>query len=288
MVMPSKTILQCNIGRSWDAWHLLTKQAEELNADLCVISEPCGTADSSQGYRSLNGLAAIWKRPASPGVCRLVKRARDIVVVDWEGMFIASCYISPNASHTSLFEFLDDLSAIAGQFNEKLIICGDFNAKSAFWGCPRTDGKGRLIEEWAAEYDMRLVNTGNTPTCVRPQGVSIIDLTWCSADILPHISSWTVRSDIESLSDHNYIATVLGGSQRGPISHASSCRYRWNWKSCDVDSFRAVIEWESSQWVASPRDSIDARVEKITHTLRRACDAAMTRVRPSHGRRRVY
>lgn len=81
--MPGKIILQCNIGRSWDAWHLMRKQAMELNADLCAIAEPCGTVDSSQGFRSLNGLAAIWKSPASAGACRLVKRTRDSVVVEW-------------------------------------------------------------------------------------------------------------------------------------------------------------------------------------------------------------
>ncbi|EFN65109.1 hypothetical protein EAG_13721, partial [Camponotus floridanus] len=72
----------------------------------------------------------------------------------------------------------------------------DFNAKSPLWGANSLDGRGVLLSGWAAERDLRIVNVGNIPTCVRPQGgTSIVDLTWSSPDILLLIDEWRVMED---------------------------------------------------------------------------------------------
>ncbi|KMQ85745.1 type-1 retrotransposable element r1dm [Lasius niger] len=73
----------------------------------------------------------------------------------------------------------------------RVVICKDFNAKSVHWGSVYTNWRGDKVEEWAAEHDLRLVNTGSVPTCVRPQGTSIVDLTWSTLDIIGGIGQWS-------------------------------------------------------------------------------------------------
>jgi hypothetical protein len=40
---------------------------------------------------------------------------------------------------------------------------------------------------------------------VRPQGSSIVDITWFSPNASRFVTSWEVEADIEFLSDHRFI-----------------------------------------------------------------------------------
>jgi len=86
----------------------------------------------------------------------------------------------------------------------KILICGDFNARSISWGCRTGNRRGILLEEWMGELDLGIINIGNTPTCVRPQGTSVVDLTIGSSWVVSRVKEWKVE-DMETLSDHLYI-----------------------------------------------------------------------------------
>lgn len=87
-------------------------------------------------------------------------------------------YISPNIGLREYNGLLDKLTGTLGNRLDKIILSGDFNAKSWLWGSNVADGKGFLLSSWAAERDIRIANLGNIPTSVRPQDSSIVDLTW--------------------------------------------------------------------------------------------------------------
>lgn len=53
--------------------------------------------------------------------------------------------------------------------------------------------------------NLTLINEGNSPTCVRQQGSSIVDLTWATPQIAGRINNWKVEEEVVSLSDHNYL-----------------------------------------------------------------------------------
>jgi len=89
---------------------------------------------------------------------------------------------------------LDEIGVVVHNIGGKCIIAGDFNAKSILWGSPVTDWRGSVVERWAAGLDLNIVNVGSTPTCVRTNGSSIVDLTWASGDILGFLSEWRVLS----------------------------------------------------------------------------------------------
>jgi len=145
--MPNR-IVQCNLARCWDVQHLLHKHMAELNASICAVSEPRNIPKLPQWFGSGNGLAAVyWSRTDPSQVCRLVWKFRNCVVVEFLGIFVVSCYISPNSSRADFLSFIDDLEMTVGQLGGRTLVCGDFNAKSTQWGCASSNPRGLLIEE---------------------------------------------------------------------------------------------------------------------------------------------
>jgi len=200
-------ILQCNLNRSKPALDLLLQQILEKKAAICIISEPPRLINpNNQWTVSEVGLAGIFHCPEISRTLMVPNSSPPgIAVVDFGIIKIVSCYLSPNTDRADALEFYDHLSDIVDSAQKSIIIAGDFNSKSPMWGSANTNWRGQLLEDWIAEKDLCIVNTGFSPTCVRPQGSSIVDITLCTPDIFSAISSWTVLEEIESLSDHNYI-----------------------------------------------------------------------------------
>lgn len=81
--------------------------------------------------------------------------------------------------------------------NGRLLICGDFNARSVHWGCHTNNRRGFLLEDWVLELNLEIVNHGNVPTCVRPQGSSVIDLTVALSWVASNVRDWGVKANME-------------------------------------------------------------------------------------------
>lgn len=137
----------------------------------------------------------------------LQKQGRFSVTMKWGTLTAVSCYISPNVNDEVFEEFLDELdnSLSEAGIGQEIILGGDFNAKALLWGSSYTNSRGDRLSRWCASKDLILLNTGNQPTCIWHQGVSVMDITWCNSKIKPHITDWTVLSE-KTLSDHCYIA----------------------------------------------------------------------------------
>jgi len=213
------------------------------NAVLCLISEPAGIPNSNRWFSSENGLAAVYVGNAvAPDLIRLYKSSVRCVAVSLRKTILLSCYVSPNASLRDYRSFLDELTVIVASIQDQdIILAGDFNAHSSHWGCTSTSAKGELLENWAAGFDLRLANIGDTPTCVRWQGSSVIDLTWVSPSFVGRVSNWRIREEIESLSDHRYISySVDYGTvpSRGRIH--GPC---WNTRKLDGEMLLDSIKW---------------------------------------------
>lgn len=119
------------------------------------------------------------------------------------------CTYHPILTRDRQKKILDDISNyIVYTNNNKIIICGDFNAHSHSWGSRKETSRGKLVNEWVAALDLTIINKGNTSTCIRRQGESIVDLTIVSAEIINKIQEWNVIEQ-ETLSDHKYIVTEL-------------------------------------------------------------------------------
>lgn len=212
-------IIQSNLNRSRPALDMLLQYIREEDVALCVVSEvPRIRNPSSQWVLSTDELAGIYHRPEitrrlmTSGTC-----FPGIAVADIGTITVISCYLSPNMDRSDTLEFFDNLSDAMDMVTKPAIVAGDWNAKSPMWGSTSSNWRGRLLENWISERDLCILNTGSTPTCVRPQGSSTIDVTLCTSGMFSYIHSWNVLTDTVSLSDHYYISyeTHIAGTHNG-------------------------------------------------------------------------
>ncbi|GFO34109.1 RNA-directed DNA polymerase from mobile element jockey [Plakobranchus ocellatus] len=104
---------------------------------------------------------------------------------------VCSLYLPPNSpvSKLSLAELFDQLP-------KPFLVLGDFNAHSPAWGDSRRDGRGRMLEEFTAENDFIILNSGEQ-TFVHSayHSTSAIDLAVASPSIAAECS-WAAHSDL--------------------------------------------------------------------------------------------
>lgn len=144
-----------------------------------------------------------------------------------------------------------------------------------------------LVEDWAAELDLRILNTGYVPTCVRPQGVSIIDLSWATPSLKDMIVNWKVLSDVPSLSDHAYISffleLVIPSSK-----HTHNVIKNPKWKKVNEDMFLAAPVWYGYEEPFNEETSAEERADWIASVLRDCCDAEAPRAGQNTYQSQVY
>jgi len=204
---------------------------------------------------------------------------RDFVVAKFGYVYVVSVYVSPNEGLNYFLDFLDELRdyylSIRGSF---MLICGDFNARSSFWGDSVCNKRGEAFEEWAAGLDFRLCNEGARFTCVRPQGSSIVDTTWILSNGVGRLDSWSVVDNMETLSDHKYISSTLVFGSTGVVEIENLERYpRWSWSNFDKALFRAALEFKLS---ATQREmTAEEFATWVAEQMEEACDLAAQRFR---------
>lgn len=200
---------------------------------------------------------------------------------------LVSCYVSPNSVRGEFSNFLTELREAVRSLGGRVIVCGDFNSKSKLWGARITDRRGILVEDWAAELDLRILNTGKAPTCVRPQGVSIIDLSWASPSLKDKIKYWRVLSEVPTLSDHVYISFTLE-SDSFPARHNIMKDPKWSWKKINEETFQAAAIWYGCEESINGDANAEERANWIASALRDCCDAGAPRASQNAQRSQVY
>lgn len=281
-------VIQANINRSRPALDLLLQQAKELRVGLLAISEPNNVPDAPNWFSSLDRGAAVFVDSNLTKLrCTLAHKGDKYVAVNCGPYLVVSLYISPNVGLREYNALLDELSATLASRLDKVILCGDFNAKSRLWGSGMTDARGFLLSSWAAERDVRIVNEGNIPTCVRPQGSSIVDLTWSSPDLIPFIRKWRVMDDTETLSDHCYVSFSVETARQAPPLSRNKTR-RWNLRKFNTDHFLATLHWHERDTIEEQQFNLEGMTSWLDKIMEEACDAAAPRVGPKKPKRQAY
>lgn len=267
-------VIQGNLNRCKVAQDMLLQYELEMKIGISIIAEPYTVPHDPLWFASRNNLAAIhWNPRITPGAGILLKQGEFSVAARWKHFTVISGYVSPNVDIEEFEEFLDELEDMVLEAGSCIILGGDFNAWAQHWGSVRTSERGERLIRWAAALDMRLINEGNTATCVRSQGCSIIDLTWSTSDMCSKIKDWRVL-ELLTMSDHKYILFTITG-QHDTIKKKKYLR--WAYKKMDVEAFCENLEWSC----VGNEDMTDVNraVDWIQEALRNACDASMNRVK---------
>ncbi|KAI4486473.1 hypothetical protein M0804_005843 [Polistes exclamans] len=166
-----------------------------------------------------------------------------------------------------------------GQASLSALVAGDFNVRAPRWDPEgRRNLRGDLLCLWASRLDLHLSNQVGRPTCVRPQGSSVIDLTWGSPAARVRLTEWGV-DEAESLSDHCCIRFQYRHEATGVRSLRPQDKtfLRWNLRAVDNDVIAAALI--SGEWTRPGNaDRSRVLVKWIRETLRSACDMAMPKI----------
>ena len=86
------------------------------------------------------GMAAVGICPDCPITLRSIEKGSGYVAVQFAEFTVYSCYFSPNADFEDFKRYLDALDvSLSNRIGQKIIVAGNFNAKSEEWRCGQTD-----------------------------------------------------------------------------------------------------------------------------------------------------
>jgi len=160
--------------------------------------------------------------------------------------------------------------------HETLLVAGDFNSKSTYWGSSIDDGKGEALEAFAASLGLRTSNVGNHPTFQRGASTSNIDITFSSSG--PYeVVDWEVLDEYSG-SDHNYIAFKLIPYSRAldDDEFMVQCdQLGWSSRKLDLDALSRMLA--EGPPLLDEAVSADEASEILNDYLVIACDAYMPR-----------
>lgn len=274
--------IQINLNHCCEAQNLLQQEMISQQIEIAIISEPYRNINAPEWIGDVKGKVAVWWNPRLlSSSCVACHRGDGYVLTKIKDMIIISVYNSPKSD---LEKMLEEITEHIAQIKYKnIIVAGDFNARSVLWEDRITNANGEILEMWADQMDLRLLNEGGIPTCSRPQGESIIDLTWVTPALINRIQDWKVLESTESYSDHNYITFKLtnnyfkpGDEQRKTINMFP----RWSFQKMDVEKFAASIELICQNTDFS-RLTLKESVKKLNNIVTEACNYSTPRQKNS-------
>jgi len=160
-----------------------------------------------------------------------------------------------------------------------------------------TDVRGEILEEWAEELGLEVLNRGRVLTCVRGDGGSIIDLTLGCPRAARMVSDWHVMME-ETLSDHRYVrfrvsdpslGAMPGRSPGGRAGLPPTPPPGWSMKKPDRDLLMAAAYTKTmTEEMVRPVEDVDEGAVRLRGVLTDLCDASMPRRRIVPSKRCVY
>lgn len=140
--------IQFNANHSSGAQDLALQYMAENEIDFGLFSEPWYIPENNANwFRSSCRRAAIFcNKVETRKRCRMVASHEGWSGVEFGDLLIVSCYLSPNEGMASLQRALKELGDFVNNRYNKVLICGDFNARSASWGCNTGNRRGDILE----------------------------------------------------------------------------------------------------------------------------------------------
>lgn len=180
---------------------------------------------------------------------------------------------------------------IAGMGRQKIIIGGDFNARARGWD-KICNERGYILEEWATDREMIIMNEGRKSTCIRAQGSSVVDITMGTETAVRGVSSWEVDEYTETLSDHRYIKIDVKESKDENL-YRKRIFPKWNIKRLEEDWFNTSVscgEWLNRQRITDLIEN--GEIEKAERIFKRvitdACNNSMKKEKGGNKKIKVY
>ena len=169
-----------------------TYHRSDKPANFSNYSFYCKTAEEVNGILH-GGVGILVKNGIPHKLCQLNTnlQATALRITCHKTITVCSIYLPPSLKLNS-----SDLDDLITQLPPPVLLLGDFNAHSSLWGCPKTDIRGKLIEDLLHKHNLCLLNDGSsTYMHAATASVSAIDLSICSPNIFLDVQ-WKVHEDL--------------------------------------------------------------------------------------------
>lgn len=301
--------IQANLRRSKQATTELLQAAERGNVAVALVQEPyVGSSGTVKQYPGTKVIQCTLNRqkPVKAAIIvfgdllrvindpQLVTETESAVLLEAGRLKlgVVSVYYEGDSEIEPYIERTKAVCYKLKQQTNNLIVGGDVNAWSHWWGSSSEDRRGQAYNSFLGEIDLHIINSGDTPTFEEyRQGrmcTSIVDVTSCSTSLLGKIKEWRVNRGLTT-SDHNAITFKLEvGEKLNPVWIPTTRRYntkKADWKRFDSQLHNSLeeknITVDTINEVYTGED-LDAISVAYTTAIEEACASAIPRV----GRRR--
>lgn len=266
------TFLQINVGVGRAAQDLALATADKRKADILLISEQYRSGTEPEGwFPDSNNRAAILVRSQIP-INLVGPQENGFRWIEVPGLRVYSCYWSPNCRISDYEDFVLRLERSIRASVLPCVVAGDFNAKSRIWGSPTEDQRGTILSDLVAALDLTTCNNGDSPTFVRGQSKSFIDITFTSNTIRGKVHGWCVL-DSESLSLHKFICfSVRSTPPRGQVEDLGSSG--WRTRSLNAELFATALGITP---LVQYQQSVDCDANNLVKWMAQAADTSVPR-----------
>lgn len=268
------------IGAHWAAQQLLAQTVAERQIGVVILSEYFRPPNNYPSWAfSTDGKSSIALTCNAGRVAEETGSGLGFAWLRFGGLRVFSCYWTPNgptaADRLVAFHgFLDGQERAIGKSQratETLIVAGDFNAKSQYWGSSTGDSKGEALEAFAASLGLWANNEGGRPTFQRRASTSIIDVTFSGPGQF-EVVDWKVLEDY-STSDHRYVTFSVNG--RVILEPVTQGNAKWAFRKLDEEALIRKIE-QSTFHLVEP-STVDEVFDHLNEYLSSVCDSCMPR-----------
>lgn len=300
-------IMQYNLGRGRAATNECLREATARGFQILILQEPYVGARGSMSLPT--GCRVIQSASGSPGApvraaivilnpgLRYTENINYIsedllgVIIRAENLDIGiiSVYLD---KELDLDVYLDRVKRmVQGMGCTRVLVAGDVNAASPWWGCAAEDARGAALAELYAELGLEVCNSGDEPTFLAYRhgapAASIIDVTACSAALLPALADWRLDPALCTLSDHRPITFTLRlSARRGEDAPAASTRIynttKANWTLFEGELEQEISRCELSAAVDALADggAVNRATDLYTECVLAACERAIPHIQP--------
>lgn len=171
----------------------------------------------------------------------------------------------------------------------KILLGGDSNAWSAWWGSVDENLRGETLAGALSEMDMEVLNEGNEPTFYTIRGgktyQSHVDVTACKTTMLGTIDNWRVDKSITS-SDHNAIIFTIKMERPTQARKTNTTRIyntkKANWIEFKVEMLKNLEQnGLNTEYInnISSSNQLEIAINKYIESVKKACDKTIPKIK---------
>ncbi|GBM56599.1 hypothetical protein AVEN_128389-1 [Araneus ventricosus] len=179
-----------------------------------------------------------------------------------------SVYCPPSEE---LGDNINEISTLLLRFSqEKIVILGDFNAKSSIWDPRNTDKRGNIVHDLINQFDPVVINDRDSlPSFNGSCGISWIDIMMVQNIGVDRITEWKI-SDRITLSDHQIMEFKI--EKENFLNKRGACK--WSIENINLFDFKIKVNQSVERCKTNYKDSnknLNEMIKEIHHILANVC-----------------